>query len=435
MKKQPFPFLRHGVIMVRRNFKSYAFLSVTIILSFSLLLGYLVWSDSNAYNNYKQVFSQDRNIVTVYDARLNNASVAKMLKEKATAYGSESCVHFENAYFGSVQSKDRFFVLEDGRMLSSINAHAICVPSHAWCLYATGWKELDVVWIDGKQHYDYHLNSGEILIDERLYSMFGLADKNNLLQLQLGQSYSQNSSFMAPPFTGEFTVVGLLVSDEPLKIEEDENGSVFFASEDPPPIAFSSTDLNSTMRPDLNWFPPTVVFYSHTPEQIDALIRSTGITTNIHAVYESQDNARDAIQGEIRLKMIITIALLVLLGINLYSSFSNALNDRKFEVGVRRAIGASKWAIVRQFLYESILVMLTNIFISIWLVLTAALIYKVIREHFPENEFERFIFTLTISPHSIGMFAICSLTLTLVFSLIFAYKTTRVQIVDYLKSE
>ena len=133
--------------------------------------------------------------------------------------------------------------------------------------------------------------------------------------------------------------------------------------------------------------------------------------------------------------MIITIALLVLLGINLYSSFSNALNDRKFEVGVRRAIGASKWAIVRQFLYESILVMLTNIFISIWLILTAALTYKVIREHFPENEFERFVFTLTISPHSIGMFAICSLTLTLVFSLVFAYKTTQVQIVDHLKSE
>lgn len=435
MKKRPFRFLRHGIKMVRRNFKSYAFLSVTIILSFSLLLGYLVWSDSATYNRYKEIFSQDRNIVTVYDSRLNDKTFASILKQKAITYGSETCVHFENAYFGSIRSKDSFFVLEDGRMLEAISAHAICVPAHAWCLYATGREEMEVVWIDGKQHYDYHLNSGEILLDERLYAIFNLAEKDNLFQLQLGLYYGEDGSFINSPYAGEFTVVGLLVSDEPLNIEEHDNGTVCFASQTPPPIAFSSTDLNSAAYPDMDWFPPTVVFYSHTPDQIDGLIRSAGITTNINAVYQEQDRAMETIQGEIRLKMVITIALLVLLGINLYSSFSNALNDRKFEVGVRRAIGASKWDIVRQFLYESILVMLTNIFISIWLVLTAALTYKVIREHFPENEFERFIFTLTISPHSIGMFAICSLTLTLVFSLIFAYKSTQVQIVDHLKSE
>ena len=133
--------------------------------------------------------------------------------------------------------------------------------------------------------------------------------------------------------------------------------------------------------------------------------------------------------------MVITIALLVILGINLYSCFLNALNDRKFEVGVRRALGASKWSIVRQFLYESLLVMITNIIIAVWLVLTAAIIYKVIIEC-TSNEVGEFItYTLSISLYSVAMFAVCSLTLTVVFSLIFAYKTTQVKIVDYLKAE
>lgn len=435
MKKKLFSGLLHSTKMVRYNLRSYAFLSVTIILSFSLLLGYLVWTDSSMYNRYKESFSKDRNIVTVYDASLNDRSFAALLKEKAADYGSEACLHFENAYFGSLRSKDSFVSLEDGRELGFIPAHAICVPSHAWGLYSTGWKELDVVWLDGKTHYDYHLNKGEILIDERLYAMFGLAEKENVFQLSLGLYYNKDGKLMQQPFTGTFTVVGLLASDEPLAIEADDNGNVNLAGNTTPPIAFSSADLNSAMFPEMNWFPPTLVFYASAPEQIDGLIRSAGITSNISAVYKEQDEAMATIRGEIRLKMLITVALLVLLGINLYSSFSNALNERKFEVGVRRAIGASKWDIVKQFLYEGLLVMFANIFISVWLVLTAALTYKVIREHTAENEFGRYVFTLTISPHSIGMFAVCSLTLTLVFSLIFAYKTTQVQVVDHLKSE
>lgn len=48
-----FPIARHAVVMAGRTLKSYALLSVTIVLSFSLLLGYLVYTDSSLYNDYK----------------------------------------------------------------------------------------------------------------------------------------------------------------------------------------------------------------------------------------------------------------------------------------------------------------------------------------------------------------------------------------------
>lgn len=434
MKRPPFRILRHAVMMVGRTLKSYALLSVTIILSFSLLLGYLVWTDSSVYNAHKETFSKDRNVVVVFDQQLKSPSFAELLKEKAADYGSLSCLYFENAIFGSVRNRDSILQSENGQKLDPIQTCAISVPAHAWCLYSVGGTELEVTWIDGKDHSDYHLQSGEILIDERLYAILGLAEKNNIFSLSLSGYHDADGNLVNQPFYGVFTVVGIILSDEPLKIKESEDG-LFFESEIVPPIAFSAADFNSSAFPQMNWYNPTMVFYSTAPEQIEALIRSAGITSNIFAVYAQQDRALQSIQSEIGLKMMITVVLLIILGINLYSSFSNALNDRKFEIGVRRALGASKWSIVRQFLYESLLVMLANILASVWLVLTAALIYKVVYERISSEAGAHFTFTLTISPYSVGMFAACSLTLTVVFSLIFAYKSTQVQIADYLKAE
>ena len=52
----------------------------------------------------------------------------------------------------------------------------------------------------------------------------------------------------------------------------------------------------------------------------------------------------------------------------------------------------------------------------------------------PEN-FLYETYTLFLSPYSIGMFLTCAVTLTIVFSLIFAYKSTQGQVIDYLKAE
>ena len=111
------------------------------------------------------------------------------------------------------------------------------------------------------------------------------------------------------------------------------------------------------------------------------------------------------------------------------------MNDRKFEIGVKRAIGASALSIVRQFLYESLIVMVTNIFLSVVLVADVFIVYKFLYEHTP-NEWGQYLkWIIYISPQSLAMFAVSSVSLTLVFSLIFAYKSTQVEIVQYLKAE
>lgn len=432
MKVKSFGMLHHAGTMAVKERRSYALLSVTIVLSFSLLLGYLLWTDSSQYNTYKELFSQDRNVIAVNDEKLKSNGLVKLLKEKATEFTQTDCLQFENVWFNYIRDMERDIILEDGSALADLPVSAVSIPPYAWGAYSSPWSKLEIEWLDGEEHSTAHLNAGEILLDDRLYALFDLAQRDNIFNLRL-------KHYDGDPVIGSFRVVGCIVSGEPLQLIRSDGSDgvdvVSLSYENIPKIAFSSGDFNRQDCSGLEWRSPILVFYSKEPEKVDGLIRSLGISSNIHAVYADQERALSTIRTEVEMKAIITAALLLILGINLYSCFSNALNDRRFEIGVKRAIGASKWSIIRQFLYESLLIMTLNILLSVWLVCTVALAYKVIYEHIPDRSGNYYTFTLQISPHSMGMFAVCSLTLTVVFSLVFAYRATQVQIVDYLKAE
>ena len=184
------------------------------------------------------------------------------------------------------------------------------------------------------------------------------------------------------------------------------------------------------------------IVHSDDPEAVADLAETLGCVPD--SVYTYQDAALAEIRTQKSTKAIIAAALLLILGINLYSSFTNAMNDRKYEIGVKRAIGASGWGIVRQFLYESMLVMLSNIAVTVAVVVDIGLVLKLYREanaitYTAEGHIRRntnyMDYVLYITGESVAMFAVCALVLTVVFSFIFAYKATRVQIVDYLKAE
>lgn len=63
-------------------------------------------------------------------------------------------------------------------------------------------------------------------------------------------------------------------------------------------------------------------------------------------------------------------------------------------------------------------------------VINGALIYKYVYQ-FIENE----TWTIYLSVASIAMFGVVTISLTVIFSLVFAVQTTEVEIVQYLKSE
>ena len=443
MRRKICGILRHAFLMVRRNLKSYALLSVTILLSFSLLLGYLGLMDSEHFNRFKYIFSQDRSIVYTQGDGLT-ASMAELLQRKASEYGDTYWM--QTLACGNLELVFQNYKTEDGIPISCFTpTDILSIPKQSWAIWNYD-EMLPVTWIDSKNHNNYDLASGEILMDEQLYHALDLDQMGNRIELHLtdydepilveknGYSYTTWKDH-----TLECTVVGTIPSNGSLSFEYKTsanagNWAVISTSSDYKPMIVCSLENLNPAVIEASWI-RSLTFYTQTPEQLTELIRSVDSSLYCFAIYESQNQALEIMQTEKATKSMVAAILLLLLGINLYSSFTNALNDRKFEIGVKRAIGASGWSIVRQFFYEGLLVMVVDIVLSVAIVVNIGIIYKFIRESIPDQfgQYEHFV--LYISPYSVAIFGVCAVVLTVVFSLLFAYKSTQVQIVDYLKAE
>lgn len=442
MKKKPFGILRHACRMVLRNIRSYAMLSVTIILSFSILLGFMGYMDSEHYNNYKKTFAKDSSLVRVNSNSLS-ASRAALLQERAAEYGTTNSLQYLRQHLQI--NTDNWTLASGERLVSYLSVTACSIPRECWFVEAqdgTGGS-LDpytVTWLDGRDTANITLESGQILMDEQLFKALGLSLGNSTLELNLVSNMDD--------FKGTFTVVGTVPSLYPLEVETytdkftgeqvaqvaEKTGSTYRAT-----LIFSMDDFSPTVFSGGSWY-RTLIFYSDQPMSIKQLIQSLEPDLYVYTVYERQEQAMEVIRTEKATKALIAMLLLLILGINLYSSFENALNERKFEIGVKRAVGASAFTIVRQFFYESMLVMITNIAVTVAIVVDMGLVLKVYREITNQaginglnTGYQNYV--LYITAQSVAMFAVCALVLTVVFSLIFAYKATRVQIVDYLKAE
>ena len=437
MKRKLFGVLRHAVTMVRRNLRSYRLLSVTIVMSFALLLGYLGFMDSQHYNRFKSTFAQNRNMVFLEEKM--DPALAQVLTEKAGEIGNTQS---QLLYMPSWGVKMEY-PLPDGEYVKFPIPRVYCVPSHVPAIYeydsfGEWWAPMEITWLDGKEHPDIHLETGEVIVDEQLYHALEM-DKSGIFHCMLESSYLDDPVLGHPSeyvrLQGNFTVVGTVPSKEPIQMETFEpTGGVQFVGDYEPIVIVPGTVLGPSLQPDLPWY-AYITFVTDSPEQVAQLVNSMFPYNAARAIYESQDRATEIMRTEKGTKAMIGCVLLALLSINLYSSFSNALNDRKFEIGVKRAMGASAFSIVRQFLYESMIVMLADILLAVVIVTDGLLVYKAIYEATPDRWGVYHDWIIYISPYSIAMFVVGSVAMTVVFSLIFAYKSTQVEIVEYLKAE
>lgn len=423
MKRQT-PILRHAAVMVLRTLKSYALLSVTIIMSFSLFLGYLAYTDTAIYNNHKSLFSQRRGDVFVKEDIGNKEKVTAFLA-KAKEIGNTISYTAYKGLGGRLRSEFDIpeYQLPDNTAVWLSNWQLFYFPDYAWLENAGLLTNTEIVWVDGREDNAFILASNECVINESTYYALGL-DQMDI---------PSHTFHFESGVDLELIVVGYVEDIYPISFDS-ETGREDASGVNQLILSTKLLDVANLWDVDSMVSYQYLVIHSDSPEHIVELAYDMKFD-NVISIYKQQNDALETIRVEKQNKAIIACALLLLLGINLYSSFTNALNDRKFEVGVKRAIGASSWCIVRQFLYESLLVMAVNIAISIVLVTDIAIIYKYICEHIPNEWGQYSDIILYISPYSVGMFAICATTLTIVFSLIFAYKSTQVEIVKYLKSE
>lgn len=426
--------LLHAVTMLRRNRRSYLLLSVTIVLSFALLLGYLFYMDTASYNKYKYIFAMNEELVGVSHHTTTAAStqLEEQLISKAEEIGSCSV---ERIFYTTVEldSADSYMT-EDGQQVYIPPISVIAVPPEMGTQFfssageGSGW---DILWLDGEEHELITIGQGEAAMEEDFFYALGL-DKLDEPEWTFSGENDNGGTFSLT-----VRIVALLRRNDGTADFSDYLDAYLTTGDSNqsgwPTMLLSQLDCSPGNYARGYWHDSLYLYTDH-PEEVSQLAEQYFGDSAFSAV-EAQNEARQALQTQMQTKALLTVAILLMLGINLYSSFNNALNDRKFEIGVKRAIGASAWSIIRQFLYESVLVMLGSTLIAVGLVTDGAVVCKYFYELYP-NEYGYYNeCVLYLSPYSIGMFAACALTLIAVFSLIFAWKSTRVEIVAYLKAE
>lgn len=422
--KQYFRILKHSFTMVGRTLRSYALLSVTIVLSFTLLLGYLVLVDSGIYNDHKHIFQINRGNLRV-NAGLSDTGRFDTLLEKVSQREDTCFYTVHNAW---AKMSDGNYTTSEGNALYAREISINFLTGYVWEFFYHFGEPFSIRWIDGQSHDYLDLAQGEAILDVGTYYAL---DLDAMEQPQYTFHFTRGG---AESLEVTVKIVGLIEADEPFFSESD--GALTYNSSYTPMILMPTAGFTQA---EISLLKPLryAIIYTENPEEIYTLATDLGFDPPLsHSAYRWQDSVLENIRTQKGTKALITCAMLLILGINLYSSFSNALSERKFEIGVKRAIGASSFAIVRQFLYESITVMVVNILISIALVIDIGLVYRLLMQKTHGNSnFLYETYTLYLSPYSIGMFFTCAVTLTVVFSLIFAYKSTQVQVIDYLKAE
>lgn len=168
--------------------------------------------------------------------------------------------------------------------------------------------------------------------------------------------------------------------------------------------------------------------YTDYVKEIQNIAKDLGL--QISSPLSEKEVMREQYISSVKIKEGITIGLLFLLGINLLSCFSNALSERRFEVSVRRAIGASKKNVIFQFFVEGIIVMLVDVCISIAVIMITMCGIKLYK-WFVLKE----LWSIRITLYSIFTLSICCVFLSLFFSILFAVMSSKVEIVKYLKGE
>ena len=426
--------LAHALRMVRRNLRSYRLLSVTIILSFSLLLAYLVFTDSRHYNRYKEIFARDRRLV--FSVSETDPWRDRVLREKAAALGDTRSVLFY--WTEGLHLEIPGLVLDTGdRPVDFGPAQLLSLPGPIPELYDVtsadryGVDPIPVTWLDGGEREFVSLGPDEIIVDEGLYAAVG-ETCGGVLRCVLRSGAERENRF-----EGTFRIVGTVPSDAPMEFAHGEGpmeGKAVVTGGWTPRLVVSASAADPAAFPELSRT-SVIAFFSERPELAAKLVEAVDPNGTAIGVFRAQDLANETMKTENRTKALVCGAMLLILGINLYSCFENALSDRRFEIGVKRALGASAGSIVLQFLYESLCVMLVCILLSAALVTDLLVVYKYVVEHTPDAFGRTFGWTVYVSPYSLAMFAVCVAALTVVFSLIFAYRSTRVRIADQLKAE
>ena len=381
----------HAMGMVLRNIRSYLFLSMTVLLSFCFLLVYLIATDSESI---LQILNGDNMYEEIQEAQL---SVRDYLS------------HIPNSHFSMIYRSPY-----NMNYMQSLYFNVIFIEDDAFGTATNPFDEVELL--------NIRLSDGQALANEAFYEW---------MQLSTGEEHP-SLAFDYPFADGTMERVSVtLVGGRRFNTAAPAvvNGSLTGGAVLYLPY---STMLRLLEKGPIDCMNSFLIVYA--PAEYQEAVYDYAKTSPYVQGYGSYNlmsinAAKLSIRSAIGQRSLMLCFFYVILAVNLYGSFRNALNDRKFEIGVKRAIGASKANIAAQFTAEGLIVIVGNLLLSVYLVLTGFLVYKTILKA------QGIIYTITLGWSALAGYIICCLALALLFSLIFAWQTSKVNVIDNLRAE
>lgn len=393
--------------MVGVNIKNYAFLSVTIIISFSALGIYMFYSDSSIFNEHKEILNVSSKVAFV-EYENKDIDRVKVLEKKIG--------EMENTYCYTSTEMEGLDVSSIWRIPSTsiiVNIHII--PNNVWAYYYDLTKRVEMD--DGKKKL--HVQGNEIIISKGLYNLMKKrCDNQGNLFLKLPIE-NENGSIRY----SQFAVSGVCddyIDNWNIYTDNASEGTTGYFE-----IFMSYDAFQEKIYGNHSY---KLTMYSEQIKKIENIAQDIGL--QVESPLSEKETMREQFISSIKIREGITIGLLFLLGVNLLSCFSNALNERKFEVSVRRASGANKKDILLQFFVEGIIVMMVDVCISIAVIMISMCGIKLYK-WFAMQE----IWSIRITSYSVLTLSICCVFLSLFFSVLFAAMSSKVEIVKFLKGE
>lgn len=399
-------FLNHSFNMVIKNIKSYLFLSMTVLLSFCFLLVYLIMTDSNNYNTYKDVLAWNPETSSL--AILNGENSYEEIQEGQLEV-REHLSHIPNSHFSMIYCCPYYM-----NFMQSVYINVIFIEDAAFGTADTPFGEVEPL--------NIRLEDGQALANQAFYEWMQLStgEENPIIsfdykfnddtyeRISLKLVGGRSSSVAAPSVVaGRLTGGATLYLSYSTLLRLERNG----------PINCSNSFLIVYAPAE---YQEAVYDYARTSPYVQGYGSYNLVSIN---------TAKLNIQSAIEQRSLMLCFFYVILAVNLYGSFRNALNERTFEIGVKRAIGASKINIAAQFTMEGLIVIIGNLLLSVYLVLTGFMVYKAVLKA------QGIIYTITLGWSALLGYIICTLALAVLFSLIFAWQTSKVNVIDNLRAE
>ena len=302
MKNKRGNLIIESINMIKMYCKTYTFLSVTIVISLSALFVFLVYNDSKIYNEYKEVMGASDKIGMLQFVDDNN------IAQTIQAIDQIGNVNYYYYYTQQLAVGD----YQNAEIYCNLNI----TPGSIFAFY----HDITSIMMTENGQSQINLNKGEIAISENLYKCIeGQKEADGELYIDL-DILLENGEYR----TYRFHVVNILqeMNEKPYLLDDN---LIVYSDAIVSESNFEDVKIHSVEK--------KLTIYADNPETVSQKLEKVNV--NLDMVYTHKQEMNEAFINAGEMKKMLCIALLFLLGINLYSSFNNALNERKHEIAIR----------------------------------------------------------------------------------------------------